>query len=61
MAAVISFCGTSIAQCIRNDVAIMFLEIQTEVLKFNTPFKEQMKKKGWLKIPPYYYTSNKAE
>ncbi|UOR11384.1 DUF3231 family protein [Halobacillus amylolyticus] len=61
LAAVISFCGTSIAQCIRSDVGIMFLEVQAEVLKLNATFKEQMKKKGWLKIPPYYYPSGRPD
>ncbi|MGB8953938.1 MAG: DUF3231 family protein [Tumebacillaceae bacterium] len=55
VAACISMCGTSIAQSVRTDVALIFLQFQVQLIKFGGPLREMMKKRGWLIIPPYYY------
>jgi Protein of unknown function (DUF3231) len=51
----ISICGTAIAQSVRTDVALIFLQIQVQLMKFGAPLREMMKKHGWLIVPPYYY------
>ncbi|RFU66389.1 DUF3231 family protein [Peribacillus saganii] len=48
-------CATVQSQSIRNDVALMFMEFQAELLTFGATLKPLMKKRGWLRIPPYYY------
>lgn len=47
-------CAASASQCLRTDVALMFLKFQTEKLSLGLKAKELMQKKGWLKTPPYY-------
>ncbi|WP_346235708.1 DUF3231 family protein [Lysinibacillus telephonicus] len=59
IASSISICATSAAQSVRNDVGIMFFEFQTEVMKYGAILKSMMKKRGWLKIPPFYYPPGK--
>lgn len=52
--AAITFCATSAAQSVRNDVGLMFLEFQVEAMKYGALLKSIMKKRGWLKLPPPY-------
>lgn len=51
----ISICGTAIAQAVRTDVAILYLQIQIQLMKYGAPLREMMKRRGWLITPPYYY------
>jgi hypothetical protein len=37
-----------------NDVGIMFAGFQAEMLKYGASLKTLMRKRGWIKIPPYY-------
>ncbi|HHY71876.1 MAG TPA: DUF3231 family protein [Bacillus bacterium] len=55
LAASITACATGVAQSIRNDVGLMFFEFQTEVMRYAAILKSVMKKRGWIKIPPYYH------
>ena len=55
VAACISLCGTAVAQSVRTDVALIFLQIEVQLMKFGGPLREMMKKRGWMIIPPYYY------
>lgn len=48
-------CATAAAQSIRNDVASLFTHCMLEKMKFGTSLKELMVKRGWIKVPPYYY------
>src|SRR5699024_3389104 len=48
-------CAVAASQSIRSDVALLFLKYQADKLSLGLKAKELMKKKGWLKIPPYYY------
>lgn len=48
-------CATGQAQAIRNDIGFMWVKFQTELLTFGTPLKALMKKRGWIRVPPYYY------
>ncbi|OXM84335.1 DUF3231 family protein [Paenibacillus rigui] len=54
--------ATSSAQSIRTDVGLMFTEFQAEKMILGANLKELMRKRGWLKVPPYYYPigSNKS-
>ncbi|MGM8366667.1 DUF3231 family protein [Virgibacillus sp. W0181] len=47
-------CAASASQCLRTDVALMFLKFQTDKLSLGLKAKELMQEEGWLKIPPSY-------
>jgi hypothetical protein len=47
-------CATGAVQSVRNDVGIMFAGFQAEKLKYGASLKTLMRKRGWIKIPPYY-------
>lgn len=50
-----NLCATSASQSLRTDVGIMFLQFQMDKLTLGFKLKNLMEKRGWLKIPPYYY------
>ena len=54
LASSITICATGIAQSVRNDVGMMFIEFLEEVIIYGMLLKTLMRKRGWLKIPPYY-------
>lgn len=47
-------CASNSMQSVRNDVGIMFVQFQAEKLKFGAALKTLMRRRGWIKIPPYY-------
>lgn len=47
-------CANGTVQSVRNDVGMMFASFQAEKLKFGASLKTLMRKRGWIKIPPYY-------
>jgi hypothetical protein len=49
-----SMCATTQSSAIRNDVGLMFMEFQAELLTFGATLKSLMRKKGWLRVPPYF-------
>lgn len=51
----IALCGAALAQSLRNDVGMLFLKQLGILLNFGTPYKALMRKRGWLKNPPFYY------
>lgn len=51
----ISFCANAIIQSNRNDVTLIWLEYLQEYMTFGVTMKELVKRRGWLKVPPYYY------
>ncbi|WHY66867.1 DUF3231 family protein [Neobacillus sp. SuZ13] len=53
--AAIVHCATSAAQSIRNDVSTMFTHAMLEKMQFGSSLKDLMRKRGWIKVPPYYY------
>lgn len=55
IAAEITLLGQALAVCVRDDICKLFFEIQYEIFKFGCSLKKLMSKRGWLKIPPYYY------
>lgn len=48
-------CAKGQADAIRNDVGMMWLKFYSEWVTYGTTFKTLMRKRGWLKVPPYYY------
>ena len=55
VAAGIVECATGQSQGIRSDLTIMWIRFQSEFLTFGFTLKTLMIKRGWLKVPPYYY------
>jgi hypothetical protein len=41
-------------ESIRTDVGLMFIQFQTEKFAFATRLKHLMRKRGWIKVPPFY-------
>ncbi|WP_276352554.1 DUF3231 family protein [Cohnella caldifontis] len=54
LASAVTFCAASASQSIRNDVGKMFMEFQEEAMIYGILMKTLMRKRGWLKIPPYF-------
>lgn len=54
VASAILECATGIAQAIRTDVGLMWAEFQQEQMIYGAPLKQLLKKRGWLKQPPFY-------
>lgn len=48
-------CSKGQADSVRNDVGTMWLQFYLEWAVFGTTLKTLMRKRGWLKVPPYYY------
>jgi Protein of unknown function (DUF3231) len=42
------------SESIRTDVGLMFIQFQTEKFAFATRLKHLMRKRGWIKMPPFY-------
>lgn len=57
----IAFIGQALSVTIRNDVGVMLLKFQSELLAYGSNLKSLMKKRGWLKVPPYYYPPGSAK
>ncbi|MDQ0220777.1 DUF3231 family protein [Peribacillus cavernae] len=53
--AAITACASAVSQSIRNDVGALFTQCMLEKMKFGTSLKYLMRKRGWIKVPPYYY------
>lgn len=48
-------CAMGNAQAIRADLNLMWTEFNAELLVFGTTTKVLLRRRGWLKVPPYYY------
>ncbi|MFS0673810.1 DUF3231 family protein [Ornithinibacillus sp. 179-J 7C1 HS] len=48
-------CATAASQSIRNDVGLLFTHCMLEKMKFGSSLKVVMRKRGYIKVPPYYY------
>lgn len=44
----------SASESIRTDVGLLFIQFQAEKLAFATRLKQLMRKRGWIKVPPFY-------
>nr|WP_246202628.1 DUF3231 family protein [Virgibacillus doumboii] len=56
-----SMCATTAAQSIRSDMGLMFMEFLAEKAVFGAELKVLMRKRGWIKVPPYYYPPGKPK
>lgn len=54
-------CANTQAQSIRYDVGLMFAGFQAEAVTFAATLKALMRRRGWLRIPPYYYAPGLPE
>ena len=48
-------CAKGLADAVRSDVGIIWTEFFLEWVVFGATLKTLMRKRGWLKVPPYYY------
>lgn len=48
-------CSTNMTQCVRNDLGLMWARFHAEKMVFGMELKTAMRKRGWIKVPPYYY------
>nr|WP_275899606.1 DUF3231 family protein [Bacillus piscicola] len=51
----LKLCAKSQGDAIRNDISIMWLQFYAEWVTIGATLKTLMRKRGWLKVPPYYY------
>lgn len=42
------------SESIRTDVGLLFIQFQTEKYAFASRLKHLMRKRGWIKVPPFY-------
>lgn len=54
-------CAAAASQCLRTDLASIFLKFQFDKLSLGFQARKMMQKKGWLKIPPYYHPPGSPE
>jgi hypothetical protein len=43
------------ANAVRNDIGMIWLNNYLDWVTFGSTLKTLMRKRGWLKVPPYYY------
>jgi hypothetical protein len=48
-------CASGQANSVRSDVGLIWFGFYIEWTNFGTTLKTLMRKRGWLKVPPYYY------
>lgn len=51
----IVMCSTNMTQSVRNDIGLMWARLHAEKMIFGMELKTAMRKRGWIKVPPYYY------
>ncbi|MBM6617002.1 DUF3231 family protein [Bacillus suaedaesalsae] len=48
-------CAKGQSDAIRTDIGVIWYEFYTEWVSFGQTLKILMRKRGWIKVPPYYY------
>ncbi|WP_430789782.1 DUF3231 family protein [Virgibacillus flavescens] len=48
-------CAVGNSQSIRSDLGLLWTGFNAELIAFGATTKVLLRKRGWLKIPPYYY------
>ncbi|MFJ5763143.1 DUF3231 family protein [Neobacillus sp. NPDC093182] len=51
----IVLCSTNMTQSVRNDIGLMWARFHAEKMIYGMELKTAMRKRGWIKVPPYYY------
>ncbi|MDR7001315.1 DUF3231 family protein [Neobacillus niacini] len=54
----IANCANASSQTLRSDVGLMWAEFLQEHITYLFILKSMMQKRGWLNVPPLYYTSD---
>jgi hypothetical protein len=54
-------CATAASEAIRADIGAHFTHCMLEKMKFGASLRETMRKRGWIKVPPYYYPPGKPK
>jgi hypothetical protein len=49
------------SESIRTDVGLLFIQFQAEKLAFATSLKHLMRKRGWIRVPPFYVPSGSQQ
>jgi hypothetical protein len=57
----LQLCGKSQADAVRNDLALIWLGFYSDLVTAGATLKTLMRKRGWLKVPPYYYPPGSPE
>jgi hypothetical protein len=52
----ITAASRGITESVRSDVGYLFAKYQMMKITYSLTFKALMQEKGWLRVPPYYYT-----
>lgn len=55
VAAEIALIGQALSMTGRNDAGIVLFEALFEIFKYGSSLKNLMRKRGWFKVPPFYY------
>lgn len=50
----ITLCAAAINESMRHDVTMIWVEFLQEYMTFGATIKALLKKRGWLKVPPFY-------
>ena len=50
----ISFCGVALSQSLRTDIGKLWYDFLNTRVKFSAYYMPIMRKRGWIKVPPYY-------
>ena len=50
-------CYQGVSRSVRDDIAAMFVNFQTHIQAQGFTMKYTMQKRGWLRVPPPYYSS----
>ncbi|NHN35252.1 DUF3231 family protein [Paenibacillus agricola] len=51
----IALCGQAVSQSLRTDVSLILLKSMGRLIQYSAPYRSMMRKRGWIKTPPYYY------
>jgi spore coat protein CotF len=51
----ITSCANAASQTVRNDIGLIWAEFLQEYITLEISLKSLMTKRGWLKVPPFYY------
>ncbi|MTI81816.1 MAG: DUF3231 family protein [Firmicutes bacterium] len=57
----LNFCTLGLTQSIRTDLASMWLRFFLKRAEYSAYYMPIMKKRGWIKIPPYYYAPGNSK
>ncbi|MEH7388499.1 DUF3231 family protein [Bacillus sp. JJ1521] len=56
-----TFCAQALSKSVRTDVGLLFFEMQVNLMRYAAPFRNLMKQRGWLKVPPSYLPPGSPE